>query len=153
MIRDKSRSEFQSNLKQVSFSEKACTVNHSSIAIKAFKSPHTHDARHASAQNIAFLVSMDNHTVLHLGDTDWVLAEPVFKKEKLTEQSIDIAILPYWMLLGKDSKEKVESPIAPKEIIATHIPPNFAEETGKKMQIIYPNIIQFTELNENLKYK
>ena len=67
--------------------------------------------------NIAFLVSMDNHTVLHLGDTDWVLAEPVFKKEKLTEQSIDIAILPYWMLLGKYLKEKVESLLAPKEII------------------------------------
>ena len=153
LIRDNSRFALDSNLKQVPYGEVAYSIKHKNIDIKAFKCPHTYSARHAAVQNLAFLVGMDNYTVLHIGDTDWDLAEPVFKKEKLIEESIDLAILPYWMLLGEDSKEWVESLLAPVQIIATHLPPGFSEETVHKLQEIHPNIPLFTELNEHLKYK
>ena len=152
-IRDKSRFELESNLKQVPYGEVAYSIKHKNVNIRAFKCPHTYSARHAAVQNLAFLVGMDNYTILHIGDTDWELAESVFKKEKLTEESIDIAILPYWMLMGEDSKERVSNLLAPKQIIATHIPPNFSEELANTMRKLITNITLFTELNEDLKYK
>jgi L-ascorbate metabolism protein UlaG (beta-lactamase superfamily) len=145
--------EMSSALKQVLYNEEEYSGVHQNIEIIAFKCPHVNSARHSSVQNIAYLVSMGNYSILHLGDTNWDVAESILKKKKISDISLDVAILPYWMLLNKNSIEQVNSLLAPKRIIATHIPPDFSDTEYKNLQNKHSNITLFTELNEQIKYK
>lgn len=108
---------------------------------------------HATVQNIGYIIYINNYTILHLGDTNWDVAESFLKKEKLLNKSLDIAILPYWMLLDKSSIGKVHELIAAKQIIATHIPPDFNALEYEALKKRHPNATLFTRLNEKLIYK
>ena len=140
-------------LKQVPYDENEYAAVHQNIRVKAFKCPHINSARHYSVQNIAYLISLNNYSVLHLGDTNWDVAASILEKKELFKLSIDVAILPYWMLLDKNSKERITNLIAPKQIIATHIPPDYSIEEQVKLQKEYPTVRLFTKLNEQLNYK
>ncbi len=140
-------------LKQVPYNTEEHLIIQHAVKVEAFKCPHVNPVRHASVQNIGYLVYIDNYSVLHLGDTNWDVAESVLRKKKLFNQSLDIAILPYWMLLDKSSIGKVHDLIAAKQIIATHIPPDFDNLEYEALKKRHPNATLFTRLNEKLIYK
>jgi len=143
-------------LKQVPYNDQIYFTTQDNLQIKAFKCPHIHSnthASHASVQNIAYLIYMDDYSILHLGDTNWNVAESNLTKMNLSDASVDIAILPYWMLLDKDSIKKVINIIAPKHLLATHIPTDLSNEEHETLLKNYPNITLFTKLNEQLKYR
>nr|WP_299486652.1 MBL fold metallo-hydrolase [uncultured Allomuricauda sp.] len=140
-------------LKQVPYNDEEYSLNHKGVNIKAFKCPHVNPLRHSSVQNLAYLISIDNYSILHLGDSNWDVAKSVLENKKISDKSIDIAILPYWMLLDKSSTENVANLLVPKRIIATHIPPGFSDEAYENLQKMYPNITLFTKLNEQIAYK
>jgi len=139
--------------KQVPYNAEERLTLHNGIKVRAFKCPHVNPIRHASVQNIAYLVYIDSYTVLHFGDTDWDVAESVLRKKKLFNQSLDIAILPYWMLLDESSTGKVKDLISAKQIIATHIPPDFDNFQHEALEKRHPNATLFTRLNEKFIYK
>jgi len=155
-IRDRFSSDalkISDRLKLVPYNDETHLTIRDNLKINAFKCPHINSARHSSVQNIAYLIYMNNYSILHLGDTNWDVAESNLNKMNLSDISIDVVILPYWMLLDKDSIEKISNIIAPKQIIATHFPPDLSNEEYETLRKNHPNITLFTKLNEQLNYR
>jgi L-ascorbate metabolism protein UlaG (beta-lactamase superfamily) len=74
--------------------------------------------RRLPEQHVGFLVG-DARTVLHVGDAD-----PAADNFALltTLPRVDIALLPYWYVLTDDSRRFVAASIAPRRIVAMHLP-------------------------------
>nr|WP_321235319.1 MBL fold metallo-hydrolase [uncultured Psychroserpens sp.] len=118
------------------------------IKITAIQCDHASPKRHGNTQNIAYLINMANFSILHVGDTEWNLMVQPMKTLDIKNKNLDIAILPYWMLLENNATEQINNQIAPKHIIATHIPPNFSEQKHKQLSSKFSNITLLTNLGE-----
>ena len=154
-IREKSRlkaTHLLQQLQQIPYDDATHTIRNGQVEVTAFKCPHV-NARHAAVQNLAFLVHINGYKVLHVGDSHWDVAALALQRAKLTTLSIDIAILPYWMLLDKNSKEKVDQLIRPKKLIATHIPPKLGQREHALLHQNHNNIIVFDKLNQQITYQ
>lgn len=155
MIREKTQSAVSAidqQLKQIPYDGTIHQVRNGVIEVRAFKCPHV-NARHASVQNLAFLININGHKVLHLGDSNWDVASQALENASLLDESIDIAILPYWMLLNENSKEKVHQLIRPKKLIATHLPPELGPREYTVLHQHHGNIILFDQLNQQIIHK
>ena len=75
-------------------------------------------SRRPPAQHVGFLIG-DRSTVLHVGDAD-----PAADNFALltTLPRVDVALLPYWYVLTDDSRRFVAASIAPRRIVAMHVP-------------------------------
>lgn len=107
--------------------------------------------RHIAVENVGYVVNMNNAKILHVGDTDWLEEINLFDQLKLLEESIDIAILPYWMLIHENASELVKKHINPKHIIATHISPRIKKEELSELKGRYPNIYFLTQLEQQIQ--
>ena len=79
-------------------------IDHGGVSVKATRCDHASQLKHGDVQNIAYLVKMMDYTVLHVGETYWGVSDSAFNKLDLKGQSLDVAILPYWMLQEPRSK-------------------------------------------------
>lgn len=86
-------------------------------------------------QNIAYWVNLNNFSLLHIGDTDWDKVSVAMAKLQNPDRKLDVAILPYWLLLDPESINNVEQHIRPKYLIATHIPPDFPQTEIDQLKI------------------
>ncbi len=145
--------KIENALEQVPYKTEESLITHHGVSVRAFKCPHVNPVRHTSVQNIGYIIYINNYTILHLGDTNWDVVESFLRKKSLPDKSLDIAILPYWMLLDKSSIGKIHDLIAAKQIIATHIPPDFDNLEYEALKNRHPNATLFTRLNEKLIYK
>lgn len=151
-LKENEASDFGNSLKAVPYDEKPHVLECSGIQVTGIQCEHVNPSRHSSVQNIAYLVTLDGFKVLHIGDTNWSLVDRPFNSLELKSQEIDIAILPYWMLLSEEAKELTIGQINPTKLIATHIPPNFSESDKKELMSTYRNVELFTELNQTFTY-
>jgi len=145
-------SRIQQQLQQISYDDTVDTIRNGQVEVTVFKCPHV-NPKHASVQNLAFLVNINGYKVLHVGDSHWEVAFQALQQAKLTAASIDIAVLPYWMLLDSHSKEKVDQLIRPKKLIATHVPPGLGQRERSMLYQNHNNIIVFDKLNQRITYK
>lgn len=106
--------------------------------------------RHATIQNLGHVIKLGGKKLLHIGDADTSVEN--FEKYNLDEEGIDIAILPFWFLLGAEEQALVREHIKPKEIIAVHISPDQSDKTTAQIQQAFPNAIAFTTLLEKKGY-
>jgi len=140
-------------IKVIPYNKRPHSVEKSGVKITSIQCDHANPDYHGETQNIAFLVTMDDYKILHVGDTSWELTKEPFKTLNIKNEKLDVAILPYWLLLEFGADTKVNSLIAPKHIIATHIPPNFKERYQKQLLERFSNITLFTSLEEVHYYK
>lgn len=140
-------------VKAIAYNNEIHSIGHQGIHVQAIQCNHVNQERHASIENIAYLVEVNGFRILHVGDTHWGLTEEPFEKLAIKSNKLDIAILPYWMLLEDSSKEKMQKLIAPKHIIATHIPPSISKDEEQELMQEFTSITLFTKLGENLTYK
>ena len=141
-------------IKEVPYDHSAFRLKKGNIEVKAFRLDHANPSRHSETQNIAFILSMGGCKSLHVGDTEWDAVEEIFPRHKVLEEKIDVAILPYWMLLYDDPVEHVKQYINPAKIIATHIPPDLSKADANKMRRLFPEIVLFQEIGkEYLMFK
>ena len=126
------------------------TFRHQGIDVIGFYINHGYAARHHAIENIGFLLEIAGKHILHVGDTEWY--EEVFAEHQLQEEQIDIAILPYWMLMTGEAKKLVDKWINPAQIIGTHIPPQAYEANCEKIHKSFPQAILFTELGQQFVY-
>ena len=115
------------------------------LSIKAFRMDHVNKARHHKVQNIAYLMDLEGLSILHVGDTDWY--EEMFENLELPT-TVDIAILPVWMLLQDQSQTMVQGYLNPQYLVVTHIDPRSAEETIKEVRKKFPESLILTQLGE-----
>ena len=117
----------------VPYDKKPHVIENSNISITAIQCNHSSPKRHRNTQNFAYLVEINDFNVLHVGDTDWDLTREPMTTLGLKAKQIDIAVLPYWLLLENDALEQVENQIAPRHIIASHIPPDFSKREQNQL--------------------
>jgi L-ascorbate metabolism protein UlaG (beta-lactamase superfamily) len=83
-------------------------------------------ARRLPEQHVGFLIGAASR-VLHVGDAD-----PEAENFALLRglPAVDVALLPYWYLLGEANRRLVAESIRPGRIVAMHLPPAEASGVG-----------------------
>lgn len=118
-------------------------LNLKDIQLEGFYMNHVNPSRHHAVENIGFLIQLEDRTILHVGDTEW--SEDMLKELALFDEAIDVAILPCWMLMGKDAPDLVEKWIRPRHLIATHIPPQNNEAICSEIRQSFPDAMLFIQ--------
>jgi len=144
---------FLDQLKVIDTENKTPSIQHKGILIQSIKCGHTYQIKHKNVQNVAYLIDINGYKVLHVGDTEWDLSKEAFEKLQLAESNIDVAILPFWMLIEENSKSKLNDLIRPKMTVATHLDPNFAHQFVEKIQLSMPDVVCLTQPNKTINYK
>jgi L-ascorbate metabolism protein UlaG (beta-lactamase superfamily) len=93
-------------------------VDHNDVVVQVLN---LHHGRNRPIENLGFLIEFDGVTMLHVGDTEATLAD--FRHNRLHEEDIDVAFIPYWYLAYDDSQDAVRNGIRAGTIIAMHMPP------------------------------
>lgn len=79
--------------------------------------------RDPPVENLGFLIELGGLVFLHAGDS--VATAEDFHRNRLTAEGIDVALLPFWYLSEADGAKAVKDEIAPRRVVAMHLP-----ETG-----------------------
>lgn len=124
---------------------------HKNIKIRAFKMDHA-GSRHAAIENVGHIVSIGGKNFLHVGDTSWNLENKMFKKLEINKENIDVAFLPYWMLLDKNAKNQLKKHFKTTQIVATHISPRINKKDLEAIKERYPKVHFLTRLEEQIKF-
>jgi len=107
--------------------------------------------KHVSVENIGYIVSFGTKKILHVGDTNWMEEINLFNQLELVSEHIDIAIIPYWMLLEDYATILIKKHINPSQIIATHISPRINKHELQEMKSTYPEVYFLTTLEEQIQ--
>ena len=135
--------QLHSNVNTITYNTEVSQYIIDDVKISAFKIGHAGKTRHSSIQNSAFVIEINGIKILHVGDTDWDIAEETMRLHQLSSQGVDIAVLPYWMLYSQKNIDRIKELISPVKVIATHIPPNlnktelFRQGTLTKYNTLY----------------
>ena len=141
----------QSRISNSKYDDKADVFEHANISVIGFKCDHINPSKHGSVENTAYMIKVNGITLLHVGDSNWDVAENHLMRHKKIVKNVDVAVLPYWMLLGENSKSLVERLINPKNLIATHLPPGLAANQAKKISVNFPKVVLFTEIGQEIE--
>jgi L-ascorbate metabolism protein UlaG (beta-lactamase superfamily) len=106
--------------------------------------------RHREVQNLGYIVEIAGRKVLHVGDAE--LSDENFASFLLKDENIDIAVLPAWFLDTRAGCEQVKKLIGAKQLIATHIPPDHANDYKKNVTTNCPGSDAFTTLLEERNF-
>jgi L-ascorbate metabolism protein UlaG (beta-lactamase superfamily) len=106
--------------------------------------------QHRQVQNLGYIVEIAGRKVLHAGDAE--LSDENFASFLLKDENIDVAILPAWFIDTATGCEQVKKLIAAKHLIATHIPPDHANDYKKNVTTNCPGSDAFTTLLEERNF-
>ncbi|MBO6792579.1 MAG: MBL fold metallo-hydrolase [Balneolaceae bacterium] len=127
------------------------SVNLNGVKITSFYLNHVNPGRFDSIQNVGFLVEINGFKILHIGDTNWF--EEAFTAAELTALELDLAIMPFWMLMREESKANFSKCISADKIIATHLFYKDFEAYEKDILTFFPDATLFTQPNESITLK
>jgi len=130
--------KYQSNLFQ--------SFKFSELEIEAVRMDHTYKQKHASIQNIGYMINIDNLIILHVGDSDWY--QPMFEALDLKSKQIDVAIIPIWFVMHERSEHFLEHYLDAKTLIITHIDPRMDQQKLSVWKEKFPNAVFFEELGQ-----
>jgi len=106
--------------------------------------------RHREVQNLGYIVEIGGRKVFHVGDAE--LTEENFASFLLKDENIDVAVLPAWFIDTSSGCEQVKKLIGAKQLIATHIPPDHANDYKKNVTTNCPGSDAFSTLLEERKF-
>lgn len=89
-------------------------LTHFGVDVRALRFHHGN-----STQNLGLLVDLGGLSILHLGDT--VITPEELAALPMGDVTIDIAMVPYWMLEAPRGRRVLEQ-LAPRHVIAMHFP-------------------------------
>ncbi len=127
------------------------SVNLNGVKITSFYLNHVNPGRFDSIQNVGFVVEINGFKILHIGDTNWF--EEAFNAAELASLDLDLAIIPFWMLMSEESSAKFSQWISADKIIATHLFYKDFEDYEKDILTYFPNTTLFTQPNESITLK
>ncbi|WP_074407751.1 MBL fold metallo-hydrolase [Aquimarina megaterium] len=126
------------------------TIDIGKVTVTGLKINHA-GKRHVAVENVGYIIKINNKRFLHVGDTNWFEEIELFNTLQLHGASIDVAILPYWMLLQDDASILIKKYINPKKVIATHISPKIKKKELLDLKNRYPDIYFLTTLEQQIQ--
>jgi len=108
------------------------------IRVEFLRLPHSGE-RYGDVQHLGHLIRIGGHTILHLGDAE-PLADELAPYE-LPSRKIDVALVPYWVLLSEAGRAIVRDRVAPQTVIALHIPPAEMTQTASLLAEACPEAV------------
>jgi L-ascorbate metabolism protein UlaG (beta-lactamase superfamily) len=111
------------------------------IPIKIYRVKHLHDDSGNIAINLAYLITLNNFKVLHIGDAPIDFNKSYYDQFHLENENIDIVF--QGASTSEVTKRFIQEVIRPKYIIAMHIPPKDIEIGSKMFLSFYPNGLVF----------
>ncbi|MDY8137339.1 MBL fold metallo-hydrolase [Aquimarina sp. 2201CG5-10] len=126
------------------------TTNVGDLKITGFKINHA-GKRHLAVENVGYIVDIKGKKILHVGDTNWLEEINLFDQLELIKEEIDIAILPYWMLLHEDATKLIKKHINPKQLVATHISPRIKKQELRELKKRYPKVYFLTKQEQQIQ--
>jgi L-ascorbate metabolism protein UlaG (beta-lactamase superfamily) len=107
--------------------------------------------RNGDVQNLGHIVRLGGKRILHLGDAS-TEDRRIFEALRLREERIDVAFLPVWFLTSRDGQAIVRDLIAPRHIVAVHMPAGDAASAVADVRRAFPEAVAFTTLLERRVY-
>ncbi len=144
--------ELGGELQAVAYDGRRAHFSKGQISINGTRCEHVNPNRHSAIQNIAYLVDLAGYSILHIGDTNWEQIPPAFKALGLPEKNVDVAVLPYWMLLSDDSARLINQWIAPRQLVATHLPPDYSAADQEALREGFPGLVVLVEIGARFDY-
>jgi L-ascorbate metabolism protein UlaG (beta-lactamase superfamily) len=113
------------------------------IGVELLGLPHG-GRRHRAVEHLAYIVELGGRRVLHVGDAD--LTEATLSPFRLDTARIDVALIPYWAITGREGRRLVEQWIRPKHVVAFHVGEGAEiERAPREVQSAMPGAITFTK--------
>ena len=124
-------------------------IEESEVRVTVF--PLSHGTRkYARIQNYGHLVEIGGMTVLHIGDAAMDPAD--FERAGLAEQSLDVALIPFWFFQPGPGADVIEDYLDAPVKIAVHIPPAEMEEVRTYMAEAYPGVLILERPMEKMRF-
>lgn len=111
------------------------------IPIKIYRVKHLHDDSGNIAINLAYLITLNNFKVLHIGDAPIDFNKSYYDQSHLENENVDIVF--QGASTSEATKKFIQEVIKPKYIIVMHIPPKDIEIESKQLLSFYPNGLVF----------
>ena len=109
------------------------------LKIKAIPLKHSHKP-YEWIENTAFIIEKDNQTILHIGDA--MLSTENIEAIKSKNQSVDLALLPYWVVMEPKTFDSFVQSIRPKKVALIHLPKVRIEQLKDYLiNLSYKNIV------------
>ena len=107
----------------INYGDPAMEVAAGDITIEAFHIPHAGwPDRKPEVQNIAFRVTLDDITVLHMGDADTRDQHFEIDAERWAARHIDAAFPPYWYFTSENGVAVMRDRLTPGMAVGVHVP-------------------------------
>ena len=107
----------------IQYGDSATELAYDNLRIEAFHIPHSGwPERKPEVHNLAFRVSIDDFTVLHMGDADTRDEHFAIDGERWQAGSLNTAFPPYWYFTSADGRAVLGSRLKPRNAIGVHVP-------------------------------
>jgi len=124
------------------------TIERNGVSVRLLN---LHHGRNRPVENLGFIIDLDGHSLLHLGDTE--VSPDEIRAYAWDQETIDYFFVPYWLLLD-DAGSEIVTTVHPKMIVPMHIPPpddprGYLEESGgfekmlERIEAAYPQAVTF----------
>ena len=117
-------------------------VDASGVRVEILRLSHG-SGRFAETWNLGFIVHLGGKRILHIGDA--ALMTRTFEPLARHAKGVDVALIPYWLLQTRKGAEFIRDTLAPKHVVAIHVPPSEAEEISRSLAASFPDVIVLTE--------
>ncbi len=91
--------------------------------------------RHGATENLGYRISMGGRVLVHIGDAD---AEKGNFDALLAKGSPDVAMVPFWWLLGRESIQFIRERWKPRAVVAIHFGAADASTSSAKVRSNFP---------------
>ena len=112
------------------------------ISVQAFRLDHGGYPRpRYRLQNLGHVIDIAGIRLLHVGDADMTLQN--FYGYALHRDPVDVAFIPFWYLKDPVGRKIVRDLIAPRMLVAMHVPPDSWEREVSEIREHFPEVLVF----------
>jgi L-ascorbate metabolism protein UlaG (beta-lactamase superfamily) len=105
---------------------------------------------HHDLEHLGYIVDIGGRRVLHVGDTDDGSAS--FPAFRLDTARIDVALLPYWMVMSAEGRRMVDRWIRPKHVVAFHVGVSEGARAARDVARAFPEAVVFSRSLESRRF-
>ncbi len=106
------------------------------ITVELLGLPH---GGHPRVEHIGYIVELGGRRVLHVGDAD--LSEETLAPFRLDTARIDVALLPYWAVVGRKQRQAIERWVRPRQVVAFHVGDRDGAKSARSVRAAMPGAV------------